>query len=380
MVASADFPQRYAGEKGLSNKNHKDGEPRKSGFTDETTRAMVTPGAWNEYGLSYADQVKFYEYAHDFADNLSRLHGLKPLDRKVWRKHKFTGMGELDVFSMLEEWIRTGGTPLMERRRVRLNPDRPSVGLALDISASMTHTRVVRAGMLLATTFIELFGRGFALDFTLGTIGTSPIFFKPNIEFEAAKRWVLARSFNQLGTEFTWAINAFERSGFFERRNTKFLFIITDGHPEYYAAKGIEFNPGFTPNEPQDEEETRNGIEQMIYAMRERWGGDRRISYFWLQLGGLDSMLDWVSSEGYLPPREECKKYSDAEYNEAQQNVGSSSTPNLSNIYVRYAKFMWEQHIAQNVCYMSLKKMLTGEAFHDMMDYLVAKFNRTLKL
>lgn len=365
----------------ISTKNN-DSDNRDIVINDAFILDLIRQNDGNETELPPDVQDLFLQACGDFADQLRRMHGMKPLDRKKRRNFAYTGRGVLDMNAIFERTLNLGIKSLAESRKVRVNPERPHIALILDVSLSMTSRCIKRAAMMLALGFIELFGQNFAQSFGYGEVSSKPCLFIDNMDNTECKNKIVKGKYWS-GTEFVPTFNLMEESGFFGKRGTKYIFVITDGAPEVYHG-AIRFNVPITQSGA-----TMNGnalgeeCKDLGEYLGNRWVKGNTIEYFWIQISTEKNMLDFVSQFDYLAPHEEVSFLNDQQYNEYVRDHPSK----ISNYYARFkqqyepwARFMLAEWQNGNMFYMNINDMLEKDGIHEMMDYFMIKFNKRLKL
>jgi hypothetical protein len=219
----------------------------------------------------------------------------------------------------------------------------------------------------------------------VGTIGSPPAHVFPNIiNIDTIKREIIRMDFDT-GTHFIPAIVTLENYGVFDTRETKYVFVFTDGMPEPYDAP-MHFNPntqfGRQQQQPQQISTTllNTEVEGLIYYMKNRWVADQTVEYFWIQLTDLDiNFLDWVTTQtDYVPPREQATEFTDAQYNHAK-NARRNTFYTQHSVYKLWGEWMWQCFKEKNVMFLSVKDMLSGIGIHNMIDYFMFKFKRRIK-
>lgn len=346
-------------------------------FKDQFTRELIVQRRNPpDLPIPRPEQDKIFKVATEFANNLARLHGIKPFDRKIWVTRKYSGRGWLDILAIMEQTLRLGQMTLMEKRKIRKRQEKPSVGFLIDISGSIYHQGLVRALIFLATMFVEFFGRGFARDFCAATIGSGWPFYIANSTYEDAKRWIVGLKCDEGGTDMISAINKLEQVGFFSRRNVKYVFLLTDGYPEIYAEKGLHIPPNGAFTEPLDEIATKDAITQLVWYMQHRWVQDPTIEYFWIQLSEHGpSMPYFIATCGYRPEESDaCPPMTKRDYDSIFGNAPSRP----SYAYYPLGEFLWKAWKRGDAFYTDLNNLLNGTGFHKMLDYFLHKFQRRM--
>jgi hypothetical protein len=355
-------------------------------FDDPLMRELITDGNDGLDHIPENQQEGFFEASKSFAMQLQQLHDLKPFDKKRWKKRAYRG-GLFDVDDIIDMTLLTGVKTLRERKKMRVNPDKPRVCLLVDVSSSMDTSSVKRATILLGIAFIELFGENFAESVSYGTIGGSVCRYFSKDECKTIQREILKTRFNT-DTHFSPVLQEMETQGFYDTRITKYIFLITDGTPEIHGSNiTVSASGGLPPHIPA---QTLKDMETTIDYITNRWKNDDRVEYFWIQLGTNVDFLKWVISMGYCPSNStECPWMTKDQWNMFINDPLYSYYLNQSNINaqnlgtIRYAWHLWskfclEQYARGDMFYMTVNDM-KNNGIHTMMDYFKVKFLRKIK-
>jgi hypothetical protein len=307
-----------------------------------------------EYGFTSEQQRDFERASISFADHLMRLHGLKPPDRKVWRANQYTGRGMLSILDILLETIKRGHWVLMEKIRVRKNPDRPRVGLLQDVSGSIAETGIKRGVVLLALSLLELFGRGFAKDFVISTIGNGGT--REPVEYlrcqpKEAKRFLLSKNYDNIDNSNMPSFLALENNRFYEGPNTKLLFVITDGLTQI-SLKTRTSGWGY----PWDWPAVHKDVEQTVRYIEQNIESRKNVIFFWIQVGTATDFNAFIKETGYDP-----------------------NTDRSSGEYSILGKSFYKLFKSRKFFYTSIDDLMAGTSFHKLIEYLFERFQTKTK-
>ena len=381
-------------------------EKQKNPFASLGTKKLIEQEL-NAYVSDY-ERGQIIDAVPSFANKLMRLHGMKPPNAKQWKSFNYAGKGMLDIPSVIKESIKHGKIVVREKRRVHRNPEKPEVTLIVDISGSIRGSGLSKATMLLGSTFAELFGRGYAKSFHLGFIGSYDFDISKwrenpelerlpiirNVDYEAVKRTLCYNIDFSGGTNFLPVLESLEIMGFYRPRKIKFVFLITDGVPEAYTlnkknfdedaiSQNVEQKAGYT----YDVDRTKSLSIGLANYLEKRWEHDRTLVYFWIQIGQNDNILEFILSYGYVPPEKELNIHASKEYKKILSDNNFRNYETFHNYYEKpqepiydLCQFYWKSHKKKNMLYLSINDLKSGEGFHTMMDYLLHKFKREIKI
>jgi hypothetical protein len=337
-------------------------------FSDPITSSLISSEE-GEYQLDIKEQQKYFDHSISFADNLQQLHGIKPFNKKKRVIHKYTGRGALNILATMEASMALGHYQLMESRKVRMNPERPHIAILQDTSASIGNQGLTRIVILLGAMFVEFFGRGFAQDISVVSVGSAPARAFLNTSYEDAKRFIIGEHYRDPDNDFSLAIGELEQGGFFDKPNTQYVVVITDGVPEVHEKGAYSWTE-------EGWELTLRDTERLIYYIQERWTGNPKVEYFWVQVGEYANVLDFCQTFGGLPPKEQLvPPFSESEYSEAIK-----LSANKKEAWTKWSKFFLEMYRKGDVFYASINDWKTGKGFHSMIEYFLQKFQKRLKI
>jgi len=306
---------------------------------DSYTRSILFQDR-GKYSFSSQEKRDFERSSISFADHLMRLHGLKPPDKKIWRTFPYSGKGMLSILDILLRTIRSGHWVLMERRRVRENPQRPRIALLQDISGSIGNSGITRGTVLLCLALLELFGRGFAREFVLSTIGGS---FTP-VEYlrcqpKEGKRYILDQIYNKVGTMPSPVFETLERNRFFDGKLGKLIFVVTDGLCEVYR-RGWK-----------DESATLTEFSNLLRVITNQIENRTDTVLFWIQIGRYAKFEDFV-------------KYA-LDYNPSTEPRNDKQR--LGQTFYRFFQ-------NQSFLFINFQQLMNGAIFHKLITYLFDRF------
>lgn len=340
-----------------------------------------------EYCIPEAHQKNFVMRSREFAQNLQRLHGIKPPNRKVFKHFKYSG-GDLNIDEIMNFAINQGEPlSLRESRRVRVNPQRPRVAFLFDISASMSHSRVTRASYLLGISIAEFLGNGFASEFSLATIGDeNTITMLRQKNPDSVINFLIDTPLDVGGTSFIPPITKIEESGFYGGSDYKYVFVITDGYPELYNSGGktIHFSKEDLSAYEFNQEETDKDSLFIIDYVSNRWNKNPKVEYFWMQLGNWDNVYEFiVYGLGFLPKKEDIIKGYDVNYDTYLKHM-KGNIPDYEHMekhsgYVRLGEFFTKEYKEGNFMYLTNRSIIDGTGFHEMIEYFISKFKKFIK-
>jgi hypothetical protein len=351
-------------------------------ITDEAGSALTTPTQ-----LKQALRDGFLEASKSFAMQLQQMHDLKPFDKKKWKKRTYRG-GLFDVDDIIDMTLLTGVKTLRERKKMRINPDKPRVALLLDVSYSMHRSKVKRASLLLGIALTELLGEGFAESLSYGTIGGTVCEYRSREDFKDIQRRILTADFCEGSTNFSPVLDEMEAQDFYNTRITKYIFLITDGVPENHGVSIQHASQGILPYNPSA---SLKDIEITIDYITNRWRNDDRVEYFWIQIGRVPTFLEWVCLFNYCPiVRTECPWIKEDEWNIWVASSDYADKLQKSNLvlaqgtgehynYRLWVKFCLDQYAQGDMFYMTVDD-LKKNGIHSLVDYFKLKFQKKIQI
>jgi hypothetical protein len=294
--------------------------------------------------MSEQNQRRTREAIRPLSQRLAAMHDLQPLDRKKGKRFEYQGRGGLSISDILNQTLIQGAFSLQERRRVRVNKQKPKVALLFDISSSMYNTKVHVYAQILALIFIEIFGQDFAREFYFAPIG-DPFNALANGKYPDVKDFILNVDFES-GTPFRPAIEFLRNRGFYNGSDLKFVFLLTDGRPEITDWSGNT-----------DVIRSAEEANLVIKTMKNEWVKSNNIEYFWIQFAPLE----------YVPANRSCRHI-----------------PNLQTLFEKYRGtwleefyiFLLQEEKKKNILYLLPNQLQDGSGFHLIMEYFRIKFSR----